>query len=150
MKKKTKHKKLQEKAEGLWKDIIKLRDGKRCLVQAHFPLIDIQHGATYQADHCFPRSIKELFLDIDNGTMICNVCNWYKSGCRGHFKRTKSDIITQAVHELVRVNRGVATYQRLFEIAQSHRPFPHWSHIWWLEEQIEILKKVKTEYESNL
>ena len=65
MKKKSKQsiiKKLQAQALDLAKEIVHKRDGEGCQVQKHFPNIAINHSDTYQIDHCFSRTIKELFL----------------------------------------------------------------------------------------
>jgi hypothetical protein len=141
-------KKLQAKAEDLAKQVVHKRDGEGCQVQIHFPNIAINHSSTYQIDHCFSRTIKELFLDLANLTKICSTCNQAKGS--GKISSSKKDAITIAVHEIVKKREGIDTYNRLLEIASRLASFPEWRDISYLEMQIKILtellaeKKLKT------
>ena len=143
MRKKSKSsiiKKLQAQAEALWKQVCHKRDGDGCQVQIHFPRIAIKHSNIYQIDHCFSRTIKELFLDLANGTKICSTCNQAKGS--GKISSSKKDAITIAVHEIVKKREGEDTYQRLLEIASSLASFQDWKNIEWLEMQIKILEEL--------
>jgi hypothetical protein len=134
-------KKLQAQALDLAKEIVHKRDGEGCQVQIHYPNIAINHSDTYQIDHCFSRTIKELFLDLANLTKICSTCNQAKGS--GKISASKKDAITIAVHEIVKKREGVDTYQRLLEIASRLASFPEWHNIGWLEMQIKILTELK-------
>jgi hypothetical protein len=143
MKKKSKQsiiKKLQAQALDLAKEIVNKRDGEGCQVQIHYPNIAINHSDTYQIDHCFSRTIKELFLDLANLTKICSTCNQAKGS--GKISASKKDAITIAVHEIVKKREGEDTYQRLLEIASRLASFPEWHNIGWLEMQIKILTEL--------
>ncbi len=140
-------KKLQNQALSLWKEYCDKRDGEGCQVKKHFPNIAINHSDTYQIDHCFSRTIKELFLDVANGTKICSTCNQVKGS--GKISASKKDAITIAVHEIVKKREGEDTYQRLLEIASSLASFPEWRNIAWLETQIEILQSLPKEQNAN-
>ena len=89
-KEQKRNKRLQAKAEKLWKEIIRLRDGDVCMVQRHYPNIRVDHTDVYHADHCFSRTIKELFLDMTNGTMLCSMCNGYKGGNKGKYFQSRN------------------------------------------------------------
>ncbi len=143
-KKKAKNKVLQVKAEKLMKEIIALRDGNQCMVQKYYPNIKIAHSEVYQADHCFSRTIKELFLDLANLTMICSTCNAAKGSNK--IAVSKRDAITVAVHEIVKKREGEDTYNRLLEVASGMSVFKQWGQVWWLEEQIAILEEIKSEF----
>ena len=143
MRKSTIIKRLQNQAHKLWKEYCDKRDGKGCQVQKHFPNIAIRHSNTYQIDHCFSRTIKELFLDVANGTKICSTCNQAKGS--GKISASKKDAITIAVHEIVKKREGEDTYQRLLEIASRLASFPQWRDINWLETQIKILQQLRGE-----
>ena len=136
-------KKLQAHAERLWKEVCHKRDGGECQVKKHFPNIAINHSNTFQIDHCFSRTIKELFLDLSNGTEICSTCNQAKGS--GKISSSKKDAITIAVHEIVKKREGEDTYQRLLEIASRLANFKDWKNIEWLEMQIKILQEILAE-----
>jgi hypothetical protein len=133
-------KKLQAQALELAKAVVDKRDGDGCQVQKHFPNIAINHSDTYQIDHCFSRTIKELFLDLANLTKICSTCNQAKGS--GKISASKKDAITIAVHEIVKKREGEDTYQRLLEIASRLADFKDWKNIAWLEMQIKILTEM--------
>ena len=133
-------KKLQNECEDLWKQCVHKRDGEGCQVKKHFPQIFINHSGVYQIDHCFSRSIKELFIDVVNGTKICSTCNQIKGS--GKIGASKKDAITVAVHEIVKKREGEDSYKRLLEIASSQATFLEWKNIAWLEEQKKILESM--------
>lgn len=133
-------KKLQARAFELCRQIVNKRDGEGCQVKKHFPNIAINHSQVYQIDHCFSRTIKELFLDLANLTKICSTCNQAKGS--GKISASKKDAITIAVHEIVKKREGEDTYQRLLEIASSLASFPEWRDINYLEMQIKILQEI--------
>jgi len=134
---------LQNKAYKLWKEYCDKRDGDGCQVKKHFPNIAINHSNTYQIDHCFSRTIKELFLDVANGTKVCSACNQAKGS--GKISASKKDAITIAIHEIVKKREGIDIYNRLLEIASRLASFPEWRNIAWLEMQIKILNELKEE-----
>ena len=141
MKKSTLIKRLQNKAIKLWKEYCDKRDGDGCQVQINYPNIAINHTNVYQIDHCFSRAIRELILDVCNGTKVCSACNQAKGS--GKISASKKDAITIAVHEIVKKREGEETYQRMLEIASRLASFPEWRDIKYLETQIEILEKMK-------
>lgn len=143
MKKASLVKRLQNKALDLAKQVVDKRDGEGCQVQRHFPNIAINHSKVYQIDHCFSRTIKELFLDLANLTKICSTCNQVKGS--GKIGASKKDAITIAVHEIVKKREGEDTYQRLLEIASRLADFKDWKNIEWLEMQIKILQQLLSE-----
>jgi hypothetical protein len=132
---------LQKKAEGLWKAIAILRDGRACQVRIHYPQIEVEHTNVFQVDHCFSRANKYLFLDICNSTVVCSTCNMLKG--------FDSKAIDVAVHEIVRKREGDATYERMKEIAMSRSANVNWGKRWWLEEQIAILEDILKNMKEN-
>ena len=138
MNKKTLSKRLQNKADRLCYEYTFKRDGGVCQVRRFFPQIAIAHTSVKQSDHCFSRSIKEIFLNVANRTLICSACNAAKGS--GKISATKRDAITIAVHEIVKRREGIDAYNRLLEIAQRKCAFKDWGNPVWLEMQIDILK----------
>lgn len=143
MKKTTLVKRLQNKLEKLWKEYCHLRDGDGCQVKKHFPQIAISHSTVYQIDHCFSRSIKELFTDVSNGTKVCSTCNSCKGSNR--IATSKKDAVTLAIHEIVKKREGVDIYNRMLEIAQRKSAFIDWGNVVWLETQVDILTEMIAE-----
>ena len=137
MKKKKipKNKQLQKECEGLWKEIIALRDGKRCLVKKLFPEIALTHTETYQADHCFTRGNKHLFLNPANGTMICSACNMAK-----HYDNKS---VKRAVDYIVMDREGKAKFNEMLQIDMGMSANYNFGKVWWLEDQRDSLLKVK-------
>lgn len=133
-----KNKQLQRKAERLWKEVIALRDGRVCMVQLKFPHITISHTQTYQADHCFTRANKLLFLDPANGTMVCSACN-----CAKNWKNKSVDM---AIDDIVRSREGEEKFNEMRRINETKSANLNWGKIWWLEEQIEFLEGEKSKY----
>jgi|SRR3990167_606353 len=136
----SKTKRLQNKAILLAREYCLERDGYRCQVQKNFPIIALRHSEVLQLDHCFSRSIKELFLDAANLTIICSVCNQAKGS--GKISASKKDAVTVAVHEIVKKREGMDTYNRLLEIASRKCAFKDWNNIKWLTIQIGILESM--------
>lgn len=130
---KTPIKKLQSKAEKLWKEYCYIRDGKQCWVRLRFPNIKTKHTNIYQVDHCFSRSNKELFLDVANGTVVCSSCNLNKK---------YNDAIRLAINDIVMQREGLNVWNRMREVASGRGGFPRWRNILWLEEQINILESM--------
>jgi len=133
-------KKLQRKAARLWKEIIRLRDGDTCAVQQQFPQINTTHTDTYQADHCFTRGFKRLFLEIANGTMICSGCNLSKN---------YNYAINLAVHDIVKKREG-PVYDRMRAEKEQGGAFLEWGRIGWLESKIHVLEQIKEMYEEEI
>ena len=136
MPKKLPHnKQLQKECEQLWKEIIELRDGRECLVKKYFPMIKITHTGIYQADHCFTRGNKHLFLDPANGNMVCAACNMAKHYDNKSVKRVIDYITQQRV--------GRAKWKAMLECDMTMGPNVNWGKIWWLEERKETLTREK-------
>ena len=140
-------KQLQKYGDSLCREICLLIQGRFCQVQKLYPHIAINHSSVLQCDHCFSRSIKELFLDLANRTIICSTCNMIKGS--GKIGASKRDAVTIAVHEIVKNRHGIEVYNRLLEIAQSRAVFTNWSKRWWLEEQIKILEDIYSELKAK-
>jgi len=134
-------KKLQRKAEKLWKEIIRLRDGNTCAVQQQFSQINIKHTDIYQADHCFTRGFKRLFLEISNGTMICSSCN---------FNKNFNDAIRLAVYDIVKKREGEDIFNRMRSEKEQGGAFLEWGRIGWLEDKIKILEEIKELYQEGI
>ena len=137
--KKPRNKELQDSNEQLWKDIIELRDGRRCMVKVLFPEIAVGHTEIYQADHCFTRANKHLFFEVNNGTMVCSGCNMAK-----HYDNKS---VKRAVDIIVIGRIGEDKFQEMMAIDMRKSALPDWNKVWWLEEQEAKLEKIKKEYE---
>ena len=123
MPKKLKHnKQLQKDCEQIWKDIVALRDGPVCLVREKFPGITINHTLPFQADHCFTRSNKHLFLDPANGNMVCSSCNMAKHYDNKSVKRAVDYITKQRV--------GKKKWREMLTNDMSMGPNFNWNKIW--------------------
>ena len=120
-----KNKQLQKECEILWKEIVALRDGKRCLVKKFFPEIALRHTETYQADHCFTRGNKHLFLEPANGTQICSACNMAK-----HYDNKS---VKRAVDYIVMDREGKKKFNEMLQIDMGMSANVNWNKIWWLE-----------------
>ncbi|MBW1812093.1 MAG: hypothetical protein JRJ39_00095 [Deltaproteobacteria bacterium] len=140
-KKLKKNKQLQKKAEKLWKEIIRLRDGDVCMVEKHFKRIKTKHTKIYQADHCFSRGFKRLFLEISNGTLVCSSCNLNKN---------YNDAIRLAVYDIVREREGEDIFNRMREQKEQGGAFLEWGKIGWLEDKIKVLEEIKELYEQGV
>ena len=134
-KKLPRNKQLQEENGELWKEIIELRDGKQCMVKLLFPEIAVGHTETFQADHCFTRANKFLFYDVCNGTMLCAGCNMAK-----HYDNKS---VKRAVDIIVIKREGEEKFQDMMAIDMRKSANYDWNKVWWLEEQQEILNKIK-------
>jgi hypothetical protein len=126
-KKLPRNKQLQNECEELWKEIVKLRDGACCKVKDLYPEIMITHTLPYQADHCFTRSNKHLFLDPANGTMVCSSCNMAK-----HYDNKS---VKRAVDAIVKKRVGKKKWADMLACDMQMGPNVNWSSVWWLEEQ---------------
>lgn len=115
--------KLQDKAEKLWKEYCKKRDGKCRLCGGNEVL---------QVHHIFSRTKKRLFLDIDNGITLCSRC---------HSGVTWDDSYKEKVRRLINKD----TYERLFEQSCITGSFLEWKKFDWLEGQIKILEELLAE-----
>lgn len=135
------YKKLQKECERLWKEIIALRDGKRCLVKKFFPEIALRHTDVFQADHCFTRGNKHLFLNHHNGTMICSACNMAK-----HYDNKS---VKRAVDYIVKEREGNVRWNSMLQIDMGMSANHNWNKVWWLEEQRDHLLEVKARYEEK-
>jgi len=132
---KTPQKKLQKKAESLWKEVCLFRDKRKCQVKQMFPGVKIPHSNVIQVDHCFSRSNKNLFLQISNGTTVCSTCNMMKkNGLKG---------VDLLIYEIVSRREGVDRFMEMRELHQSGGANISWNKVWWLEEQIDILETIK-------
>ena len=123
---------LQNKALKLFKEICFLRDGDKCRVQRHFPGIRITHAGYPQVDHCFSRSVKQLFTDPSNGTVVCGTCNRAK-----HYHQKGVDL---AIYEIVKLREGEEKFNEMRTIAESLSASEVWKNITWLEEHIKKLE----------
>jgi len=132
-KKKPKNRQLQTKCENLWKKIIELRDGRACKVKKLYPEINLTHSNVLQADHCFTRGNKHLFLDPANGTMVCSSCNMAK-----HYDNKS---VKRAVDMIVRRRVGENKWEEMLACDMRMGPNYNWNKIWWLEERLEILER---------
>lgn len=124
---------LQKKAEELWKQYAYLRDGRCCKVKQFFPQIQIAHTETFQVDHTFTRGDKNLFLDPHNSLVVCSACN------RAKFWNNKS--IHRAIDDIVEA-RDSREFYRMRCVSHYNPPNYNWTNPIWLEEQIERLNKL--------
>ena len=127
-------KKLQAKAEKLWKEVCLKRDGKECQVRKYYPSVPISHTEIMQVDHCFSRNDKNLFIVPENGTVICSTCNMLKGfGQKG---------VDYMVHEIVKKREGVAKHDEMLMIHLHKNGNPGWKLIPWVEKEIENLTRL--------
>jgi len=129
------NKRLQRECELLWKEIIKLRDGNNCLVRKFFPEIALRHTDVYQADHCFTRANKNLFLNPANGTMVCSACNMAK-----HYDNKS---VKRAVDYIVMEREGDTKWNEMLKMDMSMSANFNWNKLWWLEEQRDSLTEIR-------
>jgi len=135
-KNKPRNKELQASNEQLWKDIIEARDGQRCMVKVLFPEIAVGHTNLFQADHCFTRANKHLFLEVANGTMVCSGCNMAK-----HYDNKS---VKRAVDIIVIGREGEEKFQEMMAIDMRKSALPDWNKVWYQEEQeAKLLKKLE-------
>lgn len=140
MGKKSNLKKLQDKAESLWKELIRKRD-KVCQLHKHFPKIAIPCSEVLQADHCISRRNKHFFLDPRNGTLICRNGNMAKS--------LDNKSISRAIDEIVKLREGSEFFNMAVSVDQTHRPNLNWKDPLWLEFQISRLEKEIERYSEE-
>ena len=134
-------KKLQTKAEKAWKEYIYIRDSRKCMVREFNSAIPIHHSSVMQADHCFSRSDKNLFLEPANGTCICSTCNMLKG-----FGQYGIDYV---VHQIVIKREGQAKHDDMLLIHQHKSANPNWKSFTWLETQIDLLTKMTEELKGH-
>lgn len=123
-------KKLQKLCEDKWKEVILARDGASCQVKRFHPDIEITHTTTFQADHCFTRANKLLFLDVRNGTMVCSSCNRAK----GFGQKS----ISRAIDDIVKGREGYG-FNEMYDIDKQKSANVNWSNRDWLESQLRRL-----------
>ena len=132
-------KRLQKKAENLWKEYCLKRDRRVCQVKRFFPGIQIAHTNIMQVDHCFSRTNKHLFVSVKNGTCVCSACNMAK----GFGQKS----IARAVDSIVIMREGKEAWEAMLKIDQAKSVNNNWKSIPHLEEtikQLEILVKQLT------
>jgi 5-methylcytosine-specific restriction endonuclease McrA len=126
-KKDTILKRLQNKAENLWKQVCKDRD-KVCQICGSKEVL--------QVHHIFSRKNKGLFLDVENGILLCRNCH-----CKVSFG---DDGLKEKIRR-IKIKKDPATYDRLYEQDLDKSPFLEWKNINYLEEQIKILQSIQEE-----
>lgn len=138
MSQKSKVKKLQKACEKMWKEACIARDGRKCKVKEY--ITGITHTEIIQVDHCFSRSIKALFLDVSNGTVVCSGCNMQKNFSSG---------IDKIIDKIVRDREGVEKFDLMLKIALEHKPFKDFTNIEWLTSRLDYLTKTRDMYLSR-
>ena len=111
-----------------------MRDGHQCMVQKLFPTLNLTHAGPLQVDHCITRQNKHFFFDHRNGTVVCGSCNRAK-----HYKQKSVD---RAIDNIVKDREG-KHFDYMVRIDQTKEPNHGWKKVWWLEEQLEKLKKAR-------
>ena len=125
-------KSLQNKCEALWKLVCHRRDGQYCQVKLHYPELEINHSSTFQVDHCFSRSDKNLFIIPSNGTVVCSSCNMLKS--------MQSKSVHRLIDQIVIKREGIEVFEAMKSINMSKRPNVLWHNREWLENKINELE----------
>lgn len=134
MKKKSAVRKLQDKAEKLWKERCYDRDGRECQVAKHYPELEFAHSPTLQVDHCFSRKCSELKYEVSNGTVVCSACNRAK-----HYQQKS---IHRLIDTIVMDREGKALFNEMRITDMRKAAFSEYSKVWWLEERIKQLEGV--------
>lgn len=80
------------------------RDGGQC---------QICKKSGNEVDHCFPRTVKELFYDLRNLTLLCSYCHSHKT-----YRRYGMDI---ALYELVQEREGNKVFDELRRVSKSSK-----------------------------
>ena len=126
----SKVKKLQKKAENLWKGVVTLRD-KVCLG-------DGPHSEILQVHHLIQRNRKRGFLEINNGILLCRFC---------HFKLHHNDAYRMRIEDIARARlaaRGeLSSFDRLRDEILQGGAFIEWRRIGWLEGKIKTLESIR-------
>jgi hypothetical protein len=130
MNKKSIVKRLQNKAERLWKEYCLLRDGG-CMIQNYYPCHCLG-GSILQVHHIFSRTNKRIFFDCDNGIVLCRDC---------HLRVTFSDSYKELVRRIAE-QKDKEVYYRLWEQSMIKGSYLEFKNIEWLEEQIKILEEM--------
>lgn len=121
---KLESRKLFLKAERLWKECAKLRDGSVCQVMLHFPSINISHSQILQVDHWITRNDHNLFFNPSNSLVVCSTCNASKGWNQGPAR----ELINKIVVEREKEHAGF-----MLDIHMSHQPNLNWKSSEWLE-----------------
>jgi hypothetical protein len=137
-------KRLQRKAEDLWRHCVHVRDGKVCMIKKVFPELNLNHSDIIQVDHFFPRADKNLFFVLSNATCLCATCNYLKSN-----GSPQSTQINLAVAEIVRRREGPEKFNAMAEMNDKREPNREWGRVHYLEGIIrgleDFLKNVSEE-----
>ncbi len=131
-------KKLQRKAESLWREIVHLRDGEVCMVKKVFPGLNINHSNALQVDHFFPRADRNLFFEPSNATLVCSTCNYLKSN-----GSPQSTQIHLALHTIVTRREGEKKFYEMCEINNRRNPNIEWGREHYLRSVIAELETAK-------
>ena len=128
--KKNIRKKLQKQAGDLWKLYVRKRD-KACQMKVYFPKFCFKEDIL-QPHHIFGRGNKNIFLDVENGMLLC-------SGC--HTAVTFQDSYKELARKIaIRKNKDI--YERLHEQSLIKGAFLNWKYIFYLQRQISILEEM--------
>lgn len=131
-------KKLQNRAEKLWKAFCYKRDGRECMVKKYFPNIAIEHTDVIQIDHCFTRKNKHLFVDVRNGTCVCSACNMAKA--------FSNKSVCRAIDEIVKNREGQEAWEEMLAIDQAKMSNNKWNSIPYVESLIKKLQDTYAEW----
>ena len=124
---------LQNKAERLWKKAGKLLHGNECEVKKNYPEINVNHTDIMQGEHCFSRSIKQLFFDINNHSTACSTCNQQKM--------LGNEKVKRAIDEIVK-KRNPEWFEAAIRIMLSCEAENNYGQVWWLEDRIRDLQLI--------
>lgn len=127
-------KKLQRKAEDLWRAIAYARDGRECAIKKSYPDLRLNHSSQLQVDHFFPRADKNLFFEPSNATVVCSACNYLKSnGSR------QSIQIQMALQAIVSRREGEKKFYEMCKINNTRPANLEWGREYYLENVIKNL-----------
>lgn len=132
---------LKNKAERLWKEVCYRRDGRRCMVKEAYPFLPLKHTDVFQVDHCFSRANKHLFLNSDNGTVVCSACNQAKAMGWNSVGRRIDEITQKRLCIKYGEDEGAIRYEEMKLLDAPRKANPYFSQVWWLEERIAELEK---------
>lgn len=140
-KKITPIKKLQKRAEQLWKLVAFLRDGRECQVKLTYPDIDIRHSSVMQVDHTFSRRDKNLFFDPANSLVVCSTCNM--------LKKFQQQSVHRLVDNIVKDREGETKFYDMQRINLAGNPNHLFKQRLWLEEVIKDLESLADYYQNK-
>ena len=135
-------KRLQAEVEQCWKDYVYARDGNKCMVAFENPEIPLKHDNIMQADHCFSRNDKNLFVDPRNGTCVCRCCNMAKGFGQRSVARLIDDIVIR--------REGFEAFEEMKAINLKLSGSEKWRNASWLESQIAYLRKLKEDLNDQI